>query len=213
MRPNRMFFASAGGAPCCVVGRSSERWSGRHRARRGGHCSRALSRQPSCRSRWRASGWSCAGVSTKWPSRGPGSPLWLTRSVGASSATCMTAPSNAWSPSGSRCGTPSTSWAPTPTRRRRRWTTPSLRSVPRSRTCGSWRTGCGRLAPGGPRPGAARPGEQVAGAHRGVCDHRPLCAGRRGGGLLRSLRGPDQRGQARGPIRSSCKSPVRTPPS
>jgi signal transduction histidine kinase len=29
------------------------------------------------------------------------------------------------------------------------------------------------------------------------CDHRPLCAGRRGGGLLRSLRGPDQRGQAR----------------
>ena len=44
----------------------------------------------------------------------PGSPPWLTRSVGASSATCTTAPSNAWSPSASRCGTPSTSWAPTP---------------------------------------------------------------------------------------------------
>ena len=86
---------AASGTPCCVVGRSLQRWSGR-RARRGGHCSGALSRQPTCRSRWRASGWSSAGVSTKWPSRGPGSPPWLTRSVGASSATCTTAPSNAW---------------------------------------------------------------------------------------------------------------------
>ena len=109
-------------------------------------CSSPCSRPRGCRSRSPACASSCAASSPRSRPRARGSWPRATRSGGASSATCTTARSSAWSPSACRCATSSTSSA-VGQRRRHRARRRGGRGRPRDRaTCASSRAACARRA-------------------------------------------------------------------
>ena len=205
--PLRGGVRRAGGAPRPRPGGDRDRprrpARGRHRPRgdllEDPRASRPRARRPRCC--WRTSAWrpSCARTSSSCGPRGPGSSRRATRSAAGWSATCTTARSPGWSRWRSTCAWPAAGFAEgSPAGALDRRVDRRGQREPRRAARAGPRHPSGRALRARPRARRALAGRPRAAARRARRDaRRPPAGGGRDRGVLRRLRGADQRRQVR----------------